>query len=267
MLKKDSQPKTADSFTDRSYRQLVKSGLVHSRVKVQESDLDIYADRDMTTTATDAVITCRGHIEGYIRRHPDFLTACAPLPDDPLAPAVVREMIRAGKQAGVGPMAAVAGAVANFVGRVLLTTADEAIVENGGDVFLSTRRQTTVALFAGNSPLSLKVGLELPARGAPHAVCTSSGTVGHSISYGNADAVCVLSASCSLADAVATAVGNRIRTPIDIQPAIDWAKAINGVEALVVVLGEKLGAWGGLRLVPLSCGHGRGIRKRLSFKT
>ena len=83
----------------------------------------------------------------------------------------------------------------------------------------------------------------------PRAVCTSSGTIGHSLSLGVADAVCVVSESCPLADAAATAIGNRVEGAGDIQGAIDWGRGISGVDGIVVVIGDKMGAWGGVELV------------------
>jgi len=83
------------------------------------------------------------------------------------------------------------------------------------------------------------------------AVCTSSGTVGHSVSFGNADAVCVTGASCALADAAATAIGNRISSKADIQQAMEFGKRIPGTEGLVVIVKDRIAMWGHLELVPL----------------
>jgi len=152
----------------------------------------------------------------------------------------------------VGPMAAVAGAIAEYVGRELLEFSPEIIVENGGDIFLACSRETRVGIFAGNSPLSLRVGLVVPAAGHSWGVCTSSGTVGPSLSFGRADAVCILSSSASLADAAATAVGNLVRTPGDLEKGLEKAKAIEGVWGAVIILGEKLAAWGKIELVEIA---------------
>jgi ApbE superfamily uncharacterized protein (UPF0280 family) len=157
-------------------------------------------------------------------------------------------MMEAGQKAGVGPMAAVAGAVAEYVGRELLDFSPEIIVENGGDIFLSIDRPRTVGIYAGGSPLTGKLGLEISPRDTPLGVCTSSGTVGHSLSFGKADAVVVLAASVSLADAAATAVGNRVINPDDVQSAIDFAGRIEGLKGLVIIIGKNVGAWGDVKL-------------------
>ena len=148
-------------------------------------------------------------------------------------------------------MAAVAGAVAETVGRALLEVSRQVVVENGGDVFIKADRPAVAALFAGQSPLSMKLGIRVADASAGIGMCTSSGTVGHSFSNGSADAVCVISSSCSLADAAATAVGNRVHSAQDIPSAIAFGRRIDGIAGIVVVVGAKIGAWGALELVPL----------------
>ena len=160
-------------------------------------------------------------------------------------------MVKAGRQAGVGPMAAVAGAIAGRVGRGLLKITDQVIVENGGDVFIKTNSPVTVGIFAGPSPLSMQLGVRLGGRQNPVGVCTSSGTVGHSLSFGQADAVCVVADSCAVADAAATSIGNLIHSATDIQNAINAAQRMTMVAGIVIIAGEKIGVWGELELVPL----------------
>lgn len=247
----EQTPATPACAWKRTYRNLVHSHLCAFRVTVQETDLGVYADRHMAVAAREAVLLERGHLETYIRHHPEFLGTLRPVAEDPLAPPIVRDMIEAGAGTGVGPMAAVAGAVAERVGRALLGQSAEVVVENGGDVFLSVRRPLTIGVYAGASPLSLKIGMRVdPAKGI-RAVCTSSGTVGHSLSTGRADAACVLGASCALADAAATALGNRVKDAGDITRAIQWGRTIPGVLGMLVVVGEKMGAWGELEIVPI----------------
>jgi hypothetical protein len=235
----------------RTYRQLVKTRLKAVRVIVQETDLSIYADRDVSAAAKEAIVEQRGYIENYIRRHPEFASSLTPWPKDLLAPQIVREMIDAGHDAQVGPMAAVAGAVAEQVGRSLRSSVDQVVIENGGDLYADASQDLRVAVYAARSPLSMKIGLKIDADGMPLAVCTSSGTVGHSLSRGRADAVCVLSKSCALADAAATAIGNHVLSIEDIDPAIQWGRTIEGVMGILIILGEKMGVWGRVELVSL----------------
>ncbi len=237
-----------DSYQERTYRQLVDGHLPAVRVSVQETDLSVYARNIDKEVVRDEIITLRGHIEGYIQRHPDFGHSLQPWPEDPVAPPIIRDMIEAGKNAVVGPMAAVAGAMAEAVGRSLSASTDEVIIENGGDIFMITERDVTVGVYAGNSPLSLQIGLKIKASQTPVSICTSSGTVGHSTSYGKADAAVVLSRSCAQADACATAIGNRVRRPDAIEPAILWGRTIPGILGILVIMGDKMGMWGQIEI-------------------
>lgn len=240
-------------YRTRTYRRRVSGlGLEMFQVVCQETDLHIQADCRLDHEAREQALICRSHIEGYIERFPDFQTSLRPWCEEAMAPQIVRRMIAAGRTAGVGPMAAVAGAVAESVGQALLRSSREIVVENGGDIFLRTDRSVVAGLFAGPSPLSMKIGLRLPPSEAGLGMCTSSGTVGHSLSAGSADAVCVLSASCALADAAATAIGNQIQSVRDIQRAIDFGRGIPGVHAIVVVAGRDIGAWGQAELIRLT---------------
>ena len=239
-------------YRHRTYRNLVKSNrLAFFRVAVKETDLAVYADRDLGEIARESVLRHRGYLEAYIERRPDFATTLSPWPSEGPAASIVRDMVAAGRAAGVGPMAAVAGAVAEHVGRDLLEHSSQVVVENGGDVFLKTDRSSTVAIFAGRSPLSLELGLKVEGGQSPMAVCTSSGTVGHSKSLGKADAVVVVSRSCALADAAATAIGNLVSGPGDIQRGVEAAKRIEGVLGIVAIVGDRIGAWGEVELTSL----------------
>jgi ApbE superfamily uncharacterized protein (UPF0280 family) len=236
----------------RTYRNRVTSGhLTAFEVAVKETDLHVQARCDLSAPTRDLILEQRGFLEAYIRKHPEFVATLVPWPLTGPAPNIVQDMIAAGRAAGVGPMAAVAGAVAEHVGHGLLAYTDEVIIENGGDIFLQTDEPVTVALFAGTSPLSLRIGLRTGGRGEPIAVCTSSGTVGHSLSFGRADAVCVLSASGALADAAATAIGNRVHSKRDIPAGIEFAQRISGLLGVVIVAADRMGAWGAVEVIVL----------------
>jgi ApbE superfamily uncharacterized protein (UPF0280 family) len=160
--------------------------------------------------------------------------------------------MEAARKAGVGPMAAVAGAIAENIGRELLTFSPEIIVENGGDIYLKSLKKRIVGIFAGNSPLTGKIGLEINAKDTPLGICTSSGTVGHSLSYGKADAVVVLSRSATLADAAATAIGNRVSKAGDINDAIEFGKGIDDLKGLLIIKDDHIGVWGEVKLCQTS---------------
>ncbi len=239
-------------YEKRTYRDLIKVGdLVSFGVSVKETDLWIFADRVLESKAKEHVFKIRGYIESYIQSYPGFLKTLVPWGVDAPTPLIVREMAEAGIRAGVGPMAAVAGAVAESVGIELLAYSNEIIVENGGDIFIKLNRPFTYAIFAGKSPLSMRFGIRLNSPGTPVAVCTSSATIGHSFSAGKADAVCVVSDACAVADAAATSVCNQVTSEKKIQQAIDFGKQIDGVSAIVVIAGEEMGLWGNAEIVPL----------------
>lgn len=239
-------------YTTRTYRRKVRTrGLVSFNVAVKETDLWVSAARDLADATRDLIFDCRHQIETYIRSHPDFVSSLAPYDHDSYAPPLVKEMIEATGRVGVGPMASVAGAIAQHVGRGLLELSDQVIVENGGDIYLNAKRPLTVAVFAGTSPLSEKFGLKIPAARMPLGVCSSSGTVGHSLSLGAADAVCLLSRSAALADGAATALGNRIKKKRDLSLAAEWTREVQGILGGLIILGESMASWGAIELVEL----------------
>ena len=237
-------------FAERTYRnKIIRDSLTSYQVKVRETDLYISSDVDLKQAALQSVQKYRGHLESYIKIHPDFLTSLTPIDQDHLAPDIVRDMLRVSSMAGVGPMASVAGAVAEYVGRDLLPQTLNVIVENGGDIFLKTLNEITVGIFAGDSPLSEKIALRVRPSETPLGICTSSATVGPSLSLGRADAVCVKSRSASLADAVATAVGNVCKSKSDIRKALAFGSGITGVLGILIIMGGELGAWGKMELM------------------
>ncbi|UCH23250.1 MAG: UPF0280 family protein [Deltaproteobacteria bacterium] len=242
---------------NRFYRNLIRrSDLVSFRVAVKETDLFVQADKNLEGLARDLVLQCRAYIETYAKNNPLFLKTLRPWRVNGPAPLIIRNMARAGQMAGVGPMASVAGAISEYVGKGLLPHTDEIVIENGGDVFVKTKSSFTVGIYAGASPLSLRMGIRIDGENKPISVCTSSGKIGHSLSLGKADAVCVVSRSCPLADAAATATANRVHSKSDIPKAIGFAKAIEGVSGLVVIVDDEIGLWGQLEVVPLTLKKG-----------
>lgn len=240
----------------RTYRALFREDdLTYFQVKFKETDLAIgvRTERfypDLVWLVEKTVKEKRAVLETYIEQDPVFLKTLKSHRVLEGAPEIVFSMARAASAAGVGPMSAVAGAFADLVGRLLAHHSRDVVVENGGDIYLKSTRKRRVGIFAGNSPLSNRVAIEIPPEMTPLGVCTSSGTVGHSISLGRADAAVILASSATLADAVATATGNLVQTAADIEKALAFARSIPGVTGAVVVCGENLGAWGKVKLVP-----------------
>jgi hypothetical protein len=226
--------------------------LVTFEVVYAETDLQVSALRDLSSEAGALVRELRAELETFIAAFPRFAESHVPIDAGPGAPALARAMVQAAQVAGVGPMAGVAGAFAEAVARGLEPLSSEVVVENGGDLYLIGNRERTVLLSAGDSPLSGQVALALGATVPPIAVCTSSGRVGPSVSYGSAHAVTVLATSGALADAAASAVGNLVHGPDDISRALVRAREIDGVLGAVVIVEDRIGATGDVvRLVPV----------------
>ncbi len=240
-------------FQPRDYRDFDQSGGFKTfRVAVETSDLYVKALVSLERETEALIRECRSQIEWAISRRPEFLTTLVPLEEDPADPPPAARMVRAGRKAGTGPMAAVAGEVADYVGRGLLKWSRELIVENGGDLFIQVERPVMVGLHAGSSPFTGRVGVRIQPTVIPLGVCTSSGTVGPSLSRGKADAATVISHDVALADAVATALGNRIVRPSDLKPALKWALDISGVMAAAAILGDTIAAQGEIELGPIA---------------
>jgi len=236
-------------YQPRTYRRWIRDdGLVSFNVVVKETDLHIRAKRNLENEAIEAIIKHRQPLEEYIAGHPLFRHSLEPYTVRKDAPNIVRDMARAAGMVGVGPMAAVAGAIAEAVGRDLLVYSPEVIVENGGDIFISVSQGSLIGVYAGKSMFTGKIAMEINPEQMPLGICTSSGTVGHSLSLGAADAVIVLSHSAALADAAATAIGNKVRDADDIDAAIEQAQAIDGLMGVIVIIGDRMGMWGGVKI-------------------
>lgn len=244
-------PVLPDPYADRTYRtEHAAKDLIYFRVTAEQTDLHIGARMSLEREATAAVLRVRELINEQIASRPRFKTSLEPLDGHGGEPEPIRRMLRAGTLASVGPMAAVAGAVAEYTGRALSEFSPEIIVENGGDVFLMGERERVVAIYAGESPMSGILGVKVrPGDGL--GVCTSSGTVGHSLSFGHADAALVVAKDCALADAAATRLGNLIKNDGDISGALDEIMSVKDVIGAVAIIGESFGAKGNLELIPL----------------
>lgn len=227
------------------------------RIVVGETDLAVYLcpgvwDESLVRKLKDELISRRSILLNYIRDNPDFAAAHQPWPVDAHAPLLVRRMITAGIAARVGPMAAVAGALAEIAGRSLKPYSPEVIVENGGDIYLCGERERIVAVYAGEgNPFTHKLAIRLRPDQLPCGVCTSSATVGRSFSYGKADAALIVAPDAALADAVATAAANMVKGPEDVESACNAALAIPGVAAALIICKDQLAAAGDIELCEL----------------
>jgi ApbE superfamily uncharacterized protein (UPF0280 family) len=236
-------------YTYRFYRKTSKpKDLYCYEVKEKESDLLVSSGKNLKATTLKILKNYRKQIEEYIEKDPHFASALTPYKLLKDAPLIARKMQAAGKACGVGPMAAVAGAISQFLGKDLLKLTDEVIIENGGDIFIKTKKTRRVAIFSGDTAWKDKLILIIKPEQTPLGICTSSGKIGHSLSFGKADAVAIISDCAILADAVATAIGNMIQSPHDIPKAIRYCKKIKNIKGVVIVKDSDLGIWGDIEL-------------------
>ncbi|MDD5730033.1 MAG: UPF0280 family protein [Candidatus Omnitrophica bacterium] len=237
----------SDKYQKRFYRDWPGASDLHkAEIIVQETDLYILTDKPIDRDfAAERARFYRRQIEAYIQKDRRFLTALKPIEVELNAAPIVKGMSRAAKKANVGPMAAVAGAIAEFLGRDLLKKGfKEVIIENGGDIFLKILKTRRVAIYAGKTKLSNKLYLKIKPQDSPLGICASSATVGHSLSFGRADSVVILSRNALLADAAATAVCNKTFSKEPLRKAVEFARSIKGVVGTVIVCGNSVLGWG-----------------------
>ncbi|MGB9642272.1 MAG: UPF0280 family protein [Candidatus Ratteibacteria bacterium] len=237
-------------YEPRFYRRIINNEMVASTVTIEESDLLILSEKDLSNQARKELKKQRNLLKTYIKNFPDFYYSFEPVQVDNSAPEIVKEMSKASFLCNVGPMATVAGAIADFVGRYLLNFAHEVIIENGGDIFLMIEKEKIVTIFAGASPFSLKIGIRVRPKPYPFGIATSSGTIGHSTSFGKADSVTVLCPSATIADGLATFMCNQ--TPDDDFSGIkNSLRDFPFLEGILVIKQDKLFAWGDIEIIKI----------------
>lgn len=216
-----------------------------------ETDLWIGVDRDsfnpaMIGLAKSIVIELRQKLDSYITFDPGFARSLVPYLLKKNAPPEAVIMTDASNHAGTGPMSAVAGLVAQEVGKAISAEfpVRELVIENGGDIYLQLVKDLLMSVYAGKSPLSGKIAVRIPARLTPLGVCTSSGTVGPSLSFGISDAVMVACRSTPLADALATAFGNKITSPDVLEQVLNFSEDFPEILSLVIICMDKAGIRG-----------------------
>lgn len=222
------------------------------RVVHLETDLWIAVDPEsyqpaMESEALNAVIMYRSILDDHIKDNPAFLKSLVPLTMPlPLPPKIITEMYESSEKAGTGPMSAVAGAVAEYVCNDLCSQfrIREIVIENGGDIFMKIVSPAVISVYAGTSHLSEKIGIEITPEFSPLSVCCSSGTVGHSLSFGTADACMIVCKSGAQADAYATAFCNEVKTLEDVLIATELALLKPDILSVVIIKDDKVGVGG-----------------------
>lgn len=191
---------------------------------------------DQFDAATAEIVRQRRVLENYIDRHPAFRYSLEPVATRSDAPEIAQRMARAARLVGVGPMAAVAGAMAQFAAEAgLQAGASEAIVENGGDVYLQASEPVTIGIHAGAAEVADRIAFFLEPHDTPISICSSSGKMGHSMSLGECDLATVVAKDAALADAAATLAANLVRSVGEVNVALERIADIEGVEGVMIV--------------------------------
>ena len=241
------------------YRSLITAtDLISTRVRIKESDLLIRAERECSGSAREALARYREEIEDYLAIHPGFKESLLPIAATHNAPPIIIAMTRAALLCGVGPMAAVAGALAYFVGRELKSISSEVIVENGGDIYLESQRERTIAVYSGNNAgPAEKIGIKIKPGEMPVGVAASSGRLGCSLSWGISDAAVVLASEPILADA--TALANRIYSdePAVLKSAGNFVLKIPGIIGYLIICGKLISVGGTVDIVAAVADRGK----------
>jgi len=205
----------------------------------KDTILKVKCDRDISDLVKQFIVEKRQELENHISLNPEFQSSFEPLEES--GPEIARIMARASKKAGIGPMGAVAGTVSELLVKEVQDKLDWILVENGGDICIYGNHDFDIAIYAGDSPLSNKLGISLNPKDT-YGICTSSASVGHSISLGKADSVTVFAKSTPMADAFATAIANKVD---EIQEGLDFAeKHLDEIDGVLIIKGEKIGKIG-----------------------
>lgn len=220
-----------------------------TKFQLKETIIKILADSPKYFDfAKESVRKNRGELERFILKDPFFLTTFEPYNCPKNAPEIVRRMCSASEKAVVGPIASVAGTIADMAVEAMVEAgAKYAVVENGGDISLFINTPAVVGIYAGQSRIR-DIAFSVEPRDSIFGICTSSGTVGPSISLGIADAATVVAESASLGDACTTALGNAVKEESEdcIKKSFDAVKHVQGVEGALVIIGSRMGTWGKL---------------------
>lgn len=249
-------PETITVHTDhvRGYRKRTArhADEVVFQVVVEETDLWVTARAglpDLPDRIAAYVTELRGQIKAWMLLAPDFRTSLVPVPTPDNAPEVARRMAHGADIAGVGPFAAVAGTVAQMVAERFAPVSPDIIVENGGDIYICSRRDRVVGLLPDPASGEM-IGVVVKAADCPVSLCSSSATIGHSLSLGVGDIAAVRARDASLADAAATLFGNMLQGPDDVARVTERAATMAhlGIEGVYAQCGGRVGIWGNMEL-------------------
>lgn len=239
-------------FEPRTYRsQFNTERFTGFEISYLETDLWIGVDSSSFKNEIKELVfakikSLRNKFDEYIKAEPFFRKSLKPFHPSDFAPSEAIEMAEAAEKAGIGPMSAVAGLFAREIGEEIIQnfSVKELVIENGGDIFVLLKKELVLSVFAGDSILSERIGLVIPTDKKKLGICTSAGTVGPSLSYGKADAVVVVCEDILLADAYATAFGNKVKAPNDIEKVIKQSEKYPEILSLLIICEDQIGIRG-----------------------
>jgi len=219
------------------------------RLRYKYTDIFITSDADILNDLEEPVISFYSCLEGIILHDRTFLKSLEPIKEKENYPGYIKKMCRAACRFGVGPMAAVAGAVCDRIAEKISGNCGLLMIENGGDVFIKSEKSVRIGLFISNSFFSDRLNIVIDAKQTPCGICSSSGTMGHSLSLGKSDLVTVMAESAAMADAAATAVANSIMENSDVEKSINIYKKYKEVKGIIVIKDNSIGLWGELQII------------------
>ena len=223
--------------------------LTEFRVRIDDTNVFIKTDSNKAALrALKSIRMSRLEVEKYVLKHSDFMKTFEPIQVSPDSPEVIKRMANAAKSAGVGPMAAVAGAISDLAVETMIEEgANIAVVENGGEISAISVDELNIALYAGASSISGKLGLRIYPKETPIGIGTSSATIGSALSLGDADAATIVAENAALGDAVSTLLCNEVKSNnlmASMKESLEIAKGIKGVRGGIVVQGDYIGLVG-----------------------
>ncbi|UCE81287.1 MAG: UPF0280 family protein [Methanobacteriota archaeon] len=220
------------------------SDFTTTRFEIGDTAVTIAADAIHVPHAVDAILNARAEIERKISKDPFFLTTFEPYECARTDGEAVRRMCEASRAAGVGPMAAVAGAIAQAgLEAMAANGCGHGWVDNGGDIALVLEKPAIIEIYS-EPGASEAAALEMEPEGEIVGVCSSSGRLGHSISLGESNVSVAIGDSAVLADAVATAIGNGIRREEDLETCHEPFRHLRGLRGGLVMFDDSVSMWG-----------------------
>jgi len=218
------------------------------RVIYKYSDLLISCNGDVRRKVKNLVLEVYDLVESFIEREPSFKKSLSPVKVRDDYPSIIKKMCRKTAVFNVGPMAAVAGAVCDYIASGLTGECSRLIIENGGDVYIRSNRDVSAGVYLKDKNFKDKIYLKIKSEDTPCGLCSSSGIFGHSLSMGSADLVVALSRSIISADGAATSIANMVKENTDINGIIEHYSEIKEISGILIVKDENIGIWGNIEL-------------------